>query len=397
MQSSPLRLFPQSPLSCTPTLESPLPGQLQLPATTNLQTRGHVYSAVYSGIAVYELMCKNISVMRRRSDSFLNATQILKIAGIDKGRRTKILERDVVSNGEHEKVQGGYGKYQGTWVPFERGLSLAIEYEVDGLIRPLLDIEIPNPRIVNQIFELEKSSPKPKKRRTKIEETQPNYETIVRTIVTPDAPTQESPMERDKTLLMGLFMNPNIIPDFLTGPDSCSIDLDMVIDDLGHASIHWAAALARTNVLRIILERRGNPGLINHEGETALIRAVIVTNGFDCQNFPETVKMLHLTIPHADKRDRTVLHHIAITGTKARAQSAKYYMECILDCIAMHHWDFHEVVNKQDKNGDTALNIACKVGNRGLINLLLDVGASTQIENRMSVKPADYGFKNLVR
>lgn len=52
--------------------------------------------------------------MRRRADGFLNATQILKLAGVEKGKRTKILEKEILI-GEHEKVQGGYGKYQGTW------------------------------------------------------------------------------------------------------------------------------------------------------------------------------------------------------------------------------------------------------------------------------------------
>ena len=50
--------------------------------------------------------------MRRKSDSYLNATQILKVAGFDKPQRTRVLEREV-QKGEHEKVQGGYGKYQG--------------------------------------------------------------------------------------------------------------------------------------------------------------------------------------------------------------------------------------------------------------------------------------------
>jgi transcription factor MBP1 len=50
--------------------------------------------------------------MRRRSDSWLNATQILKVAGFDKPQRTRVLEREI-QKGEHEKVQGGYGKYQG--------------------------------------------------------------------------------------------------------------------------------------------------------------------------------------------------------------------------------------------------------------------------------------------
>ena len=87
--------------------------------------------ATYSGIPVYEMyvgvsaenishsrsgnasrIVKGVAVMRRRSDSWLNATQILKVAGFDKPQRTRILEREV-QKGEHEKVQGGYGKYQG--------------------------------------------------------------------------------------------------------------------------------------------------------------------------------------------------------------------------------------------------------------------------------------------
>lgn len=59
-------------------------------------------------------MVRGIAVMRRRSDAYVNATQILKVAGIDKGRRTKILEKEILP-GKHEIVQGGYGKYQGTW------------------------------------------------------------------------------------------------------------------------------------------------------------------------------------------------------------------------------------------------------------------------------------------
>lgn len=63
---------------------------------------------------VYECMVRGIAVMRRRADSYVNATQILKVAGVDKGRRTKILEKEILP-GKHEIVQGGYGKYQGTW------------------------------------------------------------------------------------------------------------------------------------------------------------------------------------------------------------------------------------------------------------------------------------------
>jgi hypothetical protein len=78
------------------------------------QSETTVYSAIYSGVPVYEIMCRDVPIMRRMADSYMNATQILKIAGFSKPKRTKILEQEVLQ-GLHEKIQGGYGKYQGTW------------------------------------------------------------------------------------------------------------------------------------------------------------------------------------------------------------------------------------------------------------------------------------------
>ncbi len=49
-----------------------------------------IYNAIYSAVQVFECMVRSIAVMRRRVDSYVNATQILKVAGIDKGRRTKV-------------------------------------------------------------------------------------------------------------------------------------------------------------------------------------------------------------------------------------------------------------------------------------------------------------------
>ncbi|EIW79380.1 apses-domain-containing protein [Coniophora puteana RWD-64-598 SS2] len=97
-----------------------------------------IYNAVYSSVQVYECMVRGIAVMRRRADSFVNATQILKVAGIDKGRRTKILEKEILP-GKHEIVQGGYGKYQGTWIPLERGREIAMQYGIASLLAPLFD------------------------------------------------------------------------------------------------------------------------------------------------------------------------------------------------------------------------------------------------------------------
>lgn len=67
-------------------------------------------------VPVYEFNVDSNHVMRRRADDWINATHILKVADFDKPARTRILEREV-QKGVHEKVQGGYGKYQGTSRP----------------------------------------------------------------------------------------------------------------------------------------------------------------------------------------------------------------------------------------------------------------------------------------
>ncbi|KAL9057474.1 MAG: hypothetical protein Q9162_002311 [Coniocarpon cinnabarinum] len=104
-----------------------------------------IYTAVYSGVSVYEMEVgegsDKVAVMRRRSDSWLNATQILKVAAVDKGRRTKILEKEI-HQGVHEKVQGGYGRYQGTWISYERGRQFCRQYGVEDVLRPLLEYDI---------------------------------------------------------------------------------------------------------------------------------------------------------------------------------------------------------------------------------------------------------------
>lgn len=87
-------------------------------------------------VPVYELKVAGDHVMRRRADDWINATHILKVAGFDKPARTRILEREV-QKGVHEKIQGGYGKYQGTWVPLGEGRGLA---EKHGVLDRIINI-----------------------------------------------------------------------------------------------------------------------------------------------------------------------------------------------------------------------------------------------------------------
>ncbi|KMO99892.1 transcription factor MBP1 [Coccidioides immitis RMSCC 3703] len=97
-----------------------------------------IYSATYSGVPVYEFKVGSDSVMRRRHDDWINATHILKVAGLDKPSRTRILEREV-QKGTHEKIQGGYGKYQGTWVPLADGRAVAERNKVLDQLLPIFD------------------------------------------------------------------------------------------------------------------------------------------------------------------------------------------------------------------------------------------------------------------
>lgn len=81
--------------------------------------------------------------MRRCKDNYINATQILKVANIPKAQRTRILEKEV-QKGLHEKIQGGYGRFQGTWIPLEVGQSLAERYHISPEMAPILHF-VPDP------------------------------------------------------------------------------------------------------------------------------------------------------------------------------------------------------------------------------------------------------------
>lgn len=95
-----------------------------------------IYSATYSNVPVFEFVTSEGPIMRRKSDSWINATHILKIARFPKPKRTRILEKDV-QVGIHEKVQGGYGKYQGTYVPLDRGADIARSFGVYDVLEPI--------------------------------------------------------------------------------------------------------------------------------------------------------------------------------------------------------------------------------------------------------------------
>jgi regulatory protein SWI6 len=51
------------------------------------------------------------------------------------------------------------------------------------------------------------------------------------------------------------------------------------------------------------------------------------------------------------------------------------------------------LVDVQDEYGDTALIVAARAGNKGLVKLLLDAGADKTKANKMGLKALDFGVE----
>ena len=223
-------------------------------------------------------------------------------------------------------------------------------------------------------------------------------------------------------LLVSLFLDPSQM-DFSKHPALLRLsgeDLDIPMDATAHTALHWAATLARTSLLRALLLKGASIFRINGGGETALIRAALTTNNLDQGSFPELLELLGPTIEMRDGRGRTVLHHIAVSSAvKGRSPACRYYLESLLEFVVRQGSApssqqnsfaggpdavlqptprsiglarfMSEIVNAQDMSGDTALNLAARIGNKSIIQQLLEVGANPTIANRGGLKPVDFG------
>ncbi|KAF8586039.1 apses-domain-containing protein [Ramaria rubella] len=184
----------------------------------------------------------------------------------------------------------------------------------------------------------------------------------------------------------------------LNNHDSASgshTEMDLVIDDQGHTPLHLAASLARVPLAQLLVQHGANPCTGNYSGETPLMRAVLSMHSFQSQTFPELVTLLHTSVRTLDGSRKTVLHHIAhVAGVKGRAAAARYYMEGVLMCVAERQGgDFKSLIDIQDIHGDTALNIAARVGNRSLVKTLIDCGANRTLGNKLGLRPGDFGLE----
>ncbi|SMN18241.1 similar to Saccharomyces cerevisiae YER111C SWI4 DNA binding component of the SBF complex (Swi4p-Swi6p) [Maudiozyma saulgeensis] len=121
--------------------------------------------ATYSDTDVFECYVRGFEVnivMRRTRDDWVNITQIFKVAKFSKAQRTKVLEKESLTM-PHEKIQGGYGRFQGTWAPLQSAILLAEKYNItDPVVTQILMFHFdPNnpPRRRSRNSVLRRSSP----------------------------------------------------------------------------------------------------------------------------------------------------------------------------------------------------------------------------------------------
>ncbi|KJR85124.1 uncharacterized protein SPSK_08661 [Sporothrix schenckii 1099-18] len=409
-----------------------------------------VYSATYSGIPVYEYQFGvdlKEHVMRRRHDDWINATHILKAAGFDKPLRTRILEREVQKD-VHEKIQGGYGKYQGTWIPLESGMLLAQRNNVYDRLRPIFEFTPgdvsppPAPRHT--------SKPKAPRARPAVpkwtapppihEEMVDGADVAMGDDDTPDnltvasvsyaadddlhhndlsqfsvAPSQSQSVSTQQQrkrkreemiqdmkeqqhsvygdeLLDYFLLSRNEQPAIRPDPPT-NFQPNWVIDTERHTALHWACAMGDVEVVKQLKRFGATLNVQNERGETPFMRAVSFTNCYEKQTFPAVMKELFETVDARDNAGCTIIHHAAImkSGRVTSQSCARYYLDNILNRLQETH-DPHfvqQLIDAQDNDGNTAVHLAAMKHASKCIRALLGRGASTDIPNHEGVRAED--------
>lgn len=421
-----------------------------------------IHMAQYSNVDVLELDIGGTTVMRRASNGYVNATQILKLAALDRSRRQKALERDI---GPHfEIIKGGTGKYQGTWVPLVDAVALAQTYGVAEVLRPLFEFDLascPVMRAPTQ-YELEQH-------RRKLASQCPSASAMAaaaaaaavfpgfgfenqgekhlqmaknvhldESINFSEQSMNLGSQSIDQSIIMGQEHSTSALEDLSTFPpletregDALAetsrevvtelflsanrgenrplseilrlhaaeqIEPDVPIDDAGHTALHWAAALGKVPLVADLVSHGANCRRGNRKGESPLVRAVLVTNSSDNQTFGGLLDLLFPCLHLGDAQGRTVLHHIALTaGIPGRTEASRYYLDALLEWAVRCRgasgvkWLVDELLDVQDANGDTALNIAARLGSKRIAQQLVDIGASANLANRAGLCPTDFG------
>lgn len=198
------------------------------------------------------------------------------------------------------------------------------------------------------------------------------------------------PFDYGDALLEYFISESTQIPPFLINAPS-DFDPNMAIDEEGHTALHWACAMGRIRIIKILLTIGGDIFQTNHEGQTPLMRGVMFSNNYDVRKFPELYELLHRSTLNIDKMDRTVFHHIVdLAMTKGKTHAARYYMETILNRLSDFPGELADIINFKSRDGETALTLAARCRSKRLVKVLIDHGADPKIANDDGKTAEDY-------
>jgi len=170
-------------------------------------------------------------------------------------------------------------------------------------------------------------------------------------------------------------------PELLVHPPP-DFDPNVAIDDDGHTAIHWACAMGRIRIVKLLISLGADIYRINRNGQTCLMRAVMFANNYDVRKFPELYELLRRTTLNIDFFNRTVFHHcVDLAMTKGKSHAARYYMETMLGSLKEYPSELADVINWRDDEGETALTMAARCRSKRLVKLLLDHDADPKIKN----------------
>ncbi|EEB88549.1 hypothetical protein MPER_13556, partial [Moniliophthora perniciosa FA553] len=72
----------------------------------------------------------------------------------------------------------------------------------------------------------------------------------------------------------------NQVPQILISPPT-DFDPNMAIDDDGHTALHWACAMGRIRIVKLLLTAGADIYKVNKSGQTPLMRSVMFANNYD--------------------------------------------------------------------------------------------------------------------
>lgn len=223
----------------------------------------------------------------------------------------------------------------------------------------------------------------------------------------PTRSRESSSTQAFRSKLLGLFREDveDNVRRHLGLNDETPQDIDMVIDDNGHTALHWAASLGKIAIVNQLIQLGADIHRGNVNGETPLARALLTANNADSGTLSDLLQHLAPSIRTIDRTYRTIIHHIAlVSSVPGRATYARIYLAGILEWVAKGQvssasaeqgtkMNLKSLVDVQDEYGDTALIVAARAGNKGIVKLLLDAGADKAKANKMGLKALDFGVE----